>query len=436
MYGFRLLVQTPAVVALLPAWVQVAVPFLITVISYFILVVALLAWVELSVGKLRSFTRIMVFPALLIGIAGTTWFVFTGSSDELMPYNNLVALCVLLVLTVVVIVPKLSAGSLSFPNPVLTVGTLIFTAEALYINLSGTLNLSFRSPRFIDELVFAIFLFSFAYVAARKVFANEHRLVLIEGELEIAREIQNTILPASVPAMKNLSIAATYRPMTAVAGDFYDYIQRDEQHLGVFVADVSGHGVPAALIASMIKVAMQSVVSCGDDPPEVLRRLSRTLSDQLRGQFVSAAYLWFDMEVGIAKYSAAGHPPLICWRKDKLQRIESNGLLFGVMADTDYPVCDIPLEPGARFLLYTDGVIEPENTAGESFGDYKLEQIVRENWGQNPGIFSVQLLAEIAKWQPASMTQQDDITLIVIDVLEGLALSSLRENNPATNTSR
>jgi len=375
----------------------------------------------------------------LIGITGTTWFVFTGSSNELMPYNNLLALCVLLVLTLVLLVPQLSTRSLAFPNPVLTVGTLIFVAEALYTNLSGTLNLSLRNTRFLDEVVFAIFLFSFAYVAAKKVFANEHRLVLIESELEIAREIQNTILPASIPAVKNLSIAATYRPMTAVAGDFYDFIQQDEQHLGVLIADVSGHGVPAALIASMIKVGVQSVVTCGDDPAEVLRRLSRTLSDQLRGQFVSVAYIWFDMEAGMAKYSAAGHPPLICWHSNKLHRIESNGLLFGVMADTDYPVCDVPLEPGARFLLYTDGVIEPENTAGESFGDCKLEQTVRDNQKQNPDEFSVQLIAEIAKWQPASITQQDDITLIVIDVAQGLeqrAHHSPRAKEPATITAR
>ena len=194
MYGVRLLLETPAVVALLPYWAQVAARFLVTGISYFIVVAALLAWVELSVGKLRNFTRIMVIPALLIGITGTTWFVFTGSSNELMPYNNLLALCVLLVLTLVLLVPQLSTRSLAFPNPVLTVGTLIFVAEALYTNLSGTLNLSLRNTRFLDEVVFAIFLFSFAYVAAKKVFANEHRLVLIESELEIAREIQNTIL--------------------------------------------------------------------------------------------------------------------------------------------------------------------------------------------------------------------------------------------------
>ncbi|MGZ4732035.1 MAG: PP2C family protein-serine/threonine phosphatase [Terriglobales bacterium] len=104
----------------------------------------------------------------------------------------------------------------------------------------------------------------------------------------------------------------------------------------MLVADVSGHGVPAALIASMIKVAVQSVVSCAHDPAEVLGRLNRILSGQLRNQFVSAAFLWVDMEIAQALYSAAGHPALLCWREGKLQHIESNGLLFGVAADADY----------------------------------------------------------------------------------------------------
>ena len=116
-------------------------------------------------------------------------------------------------------------------------------------------------------------------------------------------------------------------------------------------------------------------------------------------------------------YSAAGHPPLLCWRKGNLERIESNGLLIGVRPDADYPVCEIPLNAGDRFLLYTDGVVEPENAAGVPFGDQKLEQVVRDNSLRPPSELSEHLLQEIRLWQPASVTQQDDITLIVIDAV-------------------
>ena len=93
-------------------------------------------------------------------------------------------------------------------------------------------------------------MFSLAYVALGLVFANERRLLAVDNELEIARNIQIAILPRGVPPTRNLRMSATYRPMTAVAGDFYEFVPVDEARLGILVADVAGHGVPAALIAS------------------------------------------------------------------------------------------------------------------------------------------------------------------------------------------
>src|SRR6202044_930156 len=130
------------------------------------------------------------------------------------------------------------------------------------------------------------------------------RLLSIENELAIARDLQTSTLPSGVPEMKSLRISAAYCPMTAVAGDFYEFIPVDEKRVGFLVADVTGHGVPAALIASMIKVAMQSVMTCADEPREVLRGLNRILYRLLCDQFVSAAYLWLDTGNCKALYSA------------------------------------------------------------------------------------------------------------------------------------
>ena len=210
--------------------------------------------------------------------------------------------------------------------------------EVLYTNLGTVLH--YRPLPLVDWLGFAVLLFSLGYVALEIVFTNERRLLSIEAELETARQIQSSILPAGVPELENLRIAASYYPMTAVAGDFYQFVQSDNNHLGILVADVSGHGIPAALISSMIKVAMKSVAVFAHDPAQVLGGLNRILSSEAHGQFASAAYVWIDTEIGNALYSAAGHPPLLCWRNTtgEMQRIESNGLLFGIEPDSEYPV--------------------------------------------------------------------------------------------------
>jgi len=261
-----------------------------------------------------------------------------------------------------------------------------------------------------------VFLLSLGYVGLQMVFANERRLLSIDKELEVARQLQFSILPSAVPEIQHLRIAVSYRPMTAVAGDFYDFVAANAKSIGFLVADVTGHGVPAALIASMIKVATQPVETCAHDPRAVLRGLNRILFKQLHEQYVSAAYLWIDTEHGKALYSAAGHPPLLRWKEGRLERIESNGLLFGVIPDPEYPVRELAIRTGERLLLYTDGLIEPQNAKGESFGDEKLEEVIRSNQSRPPAELLEQMLSEIGAWQPSSLPQQDDITLVVIDV--------------------
>jgi phosphoserine phosphatase RsbU/P len=368
-------------------------------------------------GWPRKFLALSAVLVLAIAIPGMIFYFVTGSDQTLIPYNNFVEACTLAGLTVIVAVPALSKKYLILSGRhVLAMGTLLFALEALFVNLFRPLG--FKSPRILDHLGFAIFLFALGYGGLQLVFANERRLLSIENELTIAREIQTSILPDRVPHLRHLDVAAAYRPMTAVAGDFYEFIGKDQDRVGFLIADVSGHGVPAALIASMIKVAVQSIEPCASNPRAVLCGLNRALSRQLRGQFVSAAYLWVDTEKQQALYSAAGHPPLLRWREDRLERIVSNGLLFGVNAGSDgYPVCTIPTRPGDRFLLYTDGVTEPENSRGDAFGDFGLEQVVRDNRDRPASELSEQLLGDLRCWQPDALTQQDDITLLVVDVV-------------------
>jgi sigma-B regulation protein RsbU (phosphoserine phosphatase) len=416
-FGLQKLGQTPTILTVLPHSLKAVAPYVNTVVMYLLLVSALLAWRELTLDKLRLLIQLEILFGLAIAVAGIGTFALGGPANKWMFYNNLLAVVVMLVLLTVVLVPGFSRFLVILNHRVLAAGTLIYALEVLYTNL-GTV-LRYRVLPLVDSLGFAGFLFSLGYVALEIVFTNERRLLSIDTELETARQIQSSILPAKIPELENLRIAASYHPMTAVAGDFYHFIRLDDHHLGILVADVSGHGIPAALISSMIKVAIQSVVVHADDPAQVLGGLNGILWSEARGQLVSAAYVWIDTVNRTALYSAAGHPPLLCWRNatGEMQRIESNGLLFGIEPDSKYPVCSLRLGPCDRFLLYTDGVTETENAAAEAFGDRQLERVVRNNRLQPACELSRQVFSELQRWRPAAVNQQDDITLIVVDVL-------------------
>jgi sigma-B regulation protein RsbU (phosphoserine phosphatase) len=355
---------------------------------------------------------------ILVAIAGLGWFFLTGNAEKFIRYNQMLAALGLAILLATVSIPSLSRRFLVLSqHRVLTIGTFVFAIEALWVNLGRPFRV--EVPAIYSSLGFAILLLSFAYVALDLILANERSLLAINNELAIARQLQFSILPAAPPQVRDLTIAAAYEPMTSVAGDFYEFLPVDNQRAGFLVADVSGHGVPAALIASMIKVATQSMDGCTSDPASVLRRLSSTLSKNVQGQLVSAAYLWLDTASRTALYSAAGHPPLIRWNRNSgtLTRIESNGLILSIAPQTECPVCTIPLVSGDRFLLYTDGITEPENIAGEQFGDRKLEQILRASDSLPAPDLLQSLIRQVRAWQPESVPQQDDMTLIVIDVL-------------------
>ena len=416
LYGAKPLANSLAAVEEVPRWFRAGLPFLDVVNAYFIVVVASLAFLELTTGMVRLFLKAVVLVGSAIGVAGIVLFVYTGSNRKLILYNELLVTGMLVVMVIVLVLPGLSRQYFVLPNRgVLAGGTLFFALEALYVNLARPFG--HQLPSIWGDLGFAALLFSLGYSALQIISAHEYQLLSIESELAIAREIQTSILPGPSPQFSHLTIAAAYRPMTSVAGDFYDFIPVDEDRVGFLVADVSGHGVPAALIAGMIKVALQSVLPCADDPQKVLRGLNRILFRQLHRQFVTASYLWLDTENCRALYSAAGHPPLLRWHGGKLERIESNGLLFGVTDEPEYPVFEMAVDAGDRFLMYTDGMVEPENAGGESFGDCKFEQVIRENQSRPPSQLVDQLLSEIQRWQPASAAQEDDITLIVIDAI-------------------
>jgi serine phosphatase RsbU (regulator of sigma subunit) len=252
---------------------------------------------------------------------------------------------------------------------------------------------------------------------ARQQLARQ--LLAINNELEMARQIQLSILPRETPKIEGLDIAARYIPMSSVAGDFYDFILVDEKHAGMLVADVSGHGLPAALIASMLQVALTAQSAHASEPGRVLSGLNRALCGKFRHHFVTAAYVFVNMEKNVLSYAGAGHPPLLLWRRaeGKASEVLKNGLLLGQFPDETYSAVQLPLEPGDRCVLYTDGIPEIRNPSKEQFGTERFKRFLEANLSLRADHIADALLDELSRWsdRPPGQVQQDDITLLAVD---------------------
>jgi len=211
-----------------------------------------------------------------------------------------------------------------------------------------------------------------------------------------------------------VTVVARFQPMTAVGGDFYDYAT-SWGGLAVLVADVTGHGVPAALTAAMVKVAFAAQREEASHPAAALAHVNRTLMDVNASGFVTAAWVYLDAAAGRMRYAAAGHPPLLVWRAatGTVERITENGLLMGAFAQAEYTEIERPLDRGDRLLLYTDGVMEAANASDEEFGLDRLESVLAET---SPLALAAQadaILARLAGWRGA-VAQGDDVTLVLI----------------------
>jgi phosphoserine phosphatase RsbU/P len=327
------------------------------------------------------------------------------------------------------------------PRPPLSREVRVFIAGfivwLLFVVHANLLGLGILRGHNVEFLGLTIFVAALGYISARRIFANEERLLTISKELEIARQIQSSILPQRVPTVRGLEIAARYLPMSAVAGDFYDFLEIDEKRIGVLIADVTGHGVPAALIASMLKVAFAGQIANAHDPARVLNGLNAALCGKFEEHFVTAAYAYFDLEQNLLRYSGAGHPPVL--RSSNTapveargvevsglnvrlsEELEQNGLMLGLFPEATYKSLEIAVSSGDRFLLYTDGVSEAKNGRQEEFGSARLLKFLETHHNSSVNQAGDDLLAEIANWSgisqnSAKLVQDDDISLLLLHV--------------------
>ena len=261
----------------------------------------------------------------------------------------------------------------------------------------------------IEPIGFLVLLIGLGSVAVRRALATERRLIDVEQELSTARRIQFSILPQSAPDFEGVRLAMRYEPMTAVAGDYFDFLV-SEHLLTILVADVSGHGVPAALVSCMLRVCFAAQKVNAGNPAAMLSGLGRMLRGSLGGQYVTAACVVIDRNSGTITYAGAGHPPGILVRNDgESVYLDQNGLFLGPFPNASYDNMSVPFQSGDRLILYTDGITEARVSEGEEFGRERLREFLLAANETEPKSVLDRLFTQITKGDP-----EDDLTAVLV----------------------
>ncbi len=238
-----------------------------------------------SIRRIWQIQIIFVIVAVSVGL-------ILRSPGAAMVANNVMAIVGILVVGSNILRPGLGKTRELL---VLKCGGAVWAITALYENIAPLLTPGYNIAN-IEPFGQLVFLSCLVYVVAHRFFQNESDLITIAHELETARQIQSFILPQKTVDIKGIYLAAHYVPMASVAGDFYDFIKVDEKRLGIIVADVSGHGVPASLISSMVKIAILSQLPHAYNPAQVHSGINQILCGKMESDFVTAGYLFIDMD--------------------------------------------------------------------------------------------------------------------------------------------
>jgi PAS domain S-box-containing protein len=244
--------------------------------------------------------------------------------------------------------------------------------------------------------------------------AREARIRLKE-EARMARDIQANLLPKSNPEISGYDIAGMSLPALNVGGDYYDFIQLDEHRLAIGLGDVSGKGLAAALVMSNLQATIRGQSFFGGTSNECLERANKLLFDSTDSKtFVSLFYGILDTNKNTLCYANAGqNTPLLFSAGKKPRPLKTHGLALGLKKDVSYQNDEIPINPGDRLLIYSDGISEAMNDRMEEFGDRKLRDIVQSDKGDSTNKSLEKIIAAV-NLHFGDAKQNDDMTLIIL----------------------
>jgi len=254
---------------------------------------------------------------------------------------------------------------------------------------------------------------------SQKSLADQERL---QKEMQVAQEIQQTLLPREFPELEGYELGSHYEAAREVGGDYYDFVEVDKDTLGVVVADVSGKGVPGSLVMTMIRQALRTEARGVKDAAEVLARVNKTVIDDMKkGMFVTLFYVIIDGKRRRLNYASAGHNPMILYRpgSQKTYYLNPRGFPVGIRLPDDelfrksIESDTIQLAEDDVLLIYTDGITEAMNNRRDLFGEERLLKIIRDYGYLRVKPFVEKIKDEIFSFT-AGETQSDDITLVAI----------------------
>jgi serine phosphatase RsbU (regulator of sigma subunit) len=240
----------------------------------------------------------------------------------------------------------------------------------------------------------------------------------VKSELAIAREIQESLLPRATPDLPHIAIAGRSLPALEVGGDFYTYHMFADGRLGIAVGDVSGKGVPAALLMALSLRTFEMLIEQHSDQGDLLNAFNTALAPGMAQSNQNTAFLIIvvDRDGRSAAICNAGLIAPLLWRDGEVRYVESFGLPLGAMRSSNYRESRVELQPGDRILMVSDGIVEAMNSQREMWGFERLEQTFREVGGAGPAAIIASILGRLEGFTEQA-PQHDDMTMVTLQVL-------------------
>ena len=312
---------------------------------------------------------------------------------------------------------RVQALDSTLPIVVMTAwGSIELTVEAMRRGVRDFILKPWENARLLDVLREQI---EFGYEARK-----EHRLrAEVDArarenvrQIEEAREIQRRLLPKEIPQVCGCDISFAWQPAQAVSGDYFDVLKLDEDRVALCIADVSGKGLPAALLMSNVQAAVRAFASAETSPAELCARVNRVVSSNIADdKFITLFYCVIDCKAGKLAYANAGHNPAILVREDGgVVRLETGGAVLGPFPESGYEQGEVEIRRGDRVLLFTDGMTEAMDESGEEFGEERLMRLAVDN--RRLDAHEMQAVVTRAVAGHAGECFHDDATLVALSV--------------------